>query len=131
MKKDWKLKAVAQLDLMERHAVPVTTRDDFAKALGVSRVTLWRNEKINARLEEIIAGATGGKGRVAREGLEMRVRRLEAENLALRRENDSLVQNVITIFKSLRDEGLDPMKFLGELAADPQIARQKVIDVDG
>jgi hypothetical protein len=130
MKKDWREKAVAQLDLMQRHAVPIPTKDTFAKKLGISRVTLWREKRILGRLEEIIAGSTGGRTRVAREGLEMRVRRLEAENIALQRENDNLVQNVVVIYTALRDEGLDPIKYLGELAADVQIARRKVIAVE-
>ncbi|CAE1139584.1 hypothetical protein [Xanthomonas euroxanthea] len=95
------------------------TVSGLARAIGVSRQTIWRDKRLMERIAAVQDTATkpvrsaGSKG-----ALEARLKRMEVELRGLRSENEILLFNIMAVAKRLREAGLDPGEFFGAQGDD-------------
>ena len=128
-KKAWRSIASCLLDDYERGAIrEKLTQGEFAKRVGVSRQTLWRDVQLRQRFLRIgEERAKKGILSVGRANSEMRIRTLQGELQRLERENGLLIQNIVGICRKLREHGLDPRLFVGEAAEDARQASARFL----
>ncbi|WP_396616116.1 hypothetical protein ACHZ97_19030 [Lysobacter soli] len=128
---DWIDEANAYLDKVERNAAPLETREAFAQRLTVSRQTLWRNKEISSRylaLAQAMKRAAGTQPRKAT--AQMRIRSLQVELSQVRRDNAILIQNFVAVCQRLRNAGLDPLLYIGDIADNADYARLHLLPDD-
>lgn len=91
------------------------TLDSFAKALGISRQTLWRDKNIMQKLElcKIIS-----KSKPSKKPKDLRIAELENLVSRLKDENGILLLNFVLACTKLRDQNLDPRLYFSEIVSD-------------
>src|SRR4051812_31614587 len=112
--KNWQAKALAIIDEYRfvAHDQKLTQKV-LAAQVGVSRQTLWRNEEIRTRFNELSAHTTH-EIKDSRRTLSFRLARLEYELAEARDENNRLIEVIVHAAGLLSDDGLDAKRYFDE-----------------
>lgn len=116
--KDWRNKAHALLDeyAVNRSTLRMT-KESFAKELGVSRQTLWRDKSVMNKFEQCWVSSRSVPQKNAKDS---RITELEATVTQLKNENGVLLLNFVLACTKLRESNHDPRLYFNEVVTDIQ-----------
>jgi len=114
--KDWRKKAHIALDEHMFTGAPLRmTLDSFAKGLGISRQTLWRDKSVMQKFEQC---KVNSRTKPSKNPKDLRIAELENLVERLKNENGLLLLNFVLACTKLRDHNLDPRLYFSEIASD-------------
>lgn len=114
--RDWRTKANTILDEHMLSGSPIRmTQDSFAKVLGISRQTLWRDKYVMQKFEQCKANSRSTSRKKSKD---LRITELENLVTRLKTENGVLLLNFVLACTKLRDHNIDPRLYFSEVAAD-------------
>lgn len=116
--KDWRKKAHTLLDEYAVNSSTLRmTQESFAKELGVSRQTLWRDKSVMNRFEQCRMSSRSAPQKNSKDS---RIAELEAIVTQLKSENGILLLNFVLACTKLRESNHDPRLYFNEVATDIQ-----------
>jgi predicted DNA-binding transcriptional regulator YafY len=118
IKSIWREKALLFLDKYDSSSGDKINQTALARALGISRQTLWRDKAIRTRLLELSASSGSG----GRKNRDSRIDDLEKKIRIVKYENGLLIQSFLLACRRLRENGLDPQSYLAQSASEIEAA---------
>ncbi|MNC15991.1 hypothetical protein D3C76_408550 [compost metagenome] len=116
--KDWRNKAHTILDeYAANRSTSRMTQESFAKELGVSRQTLWRDKSVMKKFEQCRISSQSIPQKNSKDS---RIAELEAIVTQLKNENGVLLLNFVLACTKLRESNHDPRLYFNEVTTDIQ-----------
>lgn len=114
--RDWRNKAHMILDEHRLTGSPLQmTLDSFARDLGISRQTLWRDKNVMQKIEQCKINLRSNPHKKPKD---LRVAELENLVSRLKNENGILILNFVLACTKLREQNLDPRLYFSDIASD-------------
>lgn len=114
--KDWRKKAHKLLDEYATNSSKFRmTQESFAKELGISRQTLWRDKSV---MNKFVRCRISSRSVLQKNTKNSRIAELEAIVTQLKNENGVLLLNFVLACTKLRENNHDPRLYFNEVVTD-------------